>query len=113
MLVFLNIESNESKIINMDTAPETYGVFSDFYAETFISDQYLDDGVWISGDWIPWKYKLSFANNENNTTKTSDFRLSERKGATTWYGGNPKNKLVFNLPINQIDNLEQLTKEIE
>ena len=110
---FLNIESNESKIINMDTAPETYGVFSDFYAETFISDQYLDDGVWISGDWIPWKYKLSFANNENNTTKTSDFRLSERKGATTWYGGNPKNKLVFNLPINQIDNLEQLTKEIE
>ena len=82
-------------------------------AETFLNNMFSVDGTWVNGDWIPWKYKLSFANNENNTTKTSDFRLSERKGATTWYGGNPKNKLVFNLPINQIDNLEQLTKEIE
>ena len=46
-----------------------------------------------------------------NTTKEIKFHLSERKGATTWYGGDRLNGLIFNLPLNLIDEINTATTE--
>ena len=86
---------------------------SNFVAESFISQKFLNDGVWIAGDWIPWNYQLSFTTGDTNNTQTSDFKLSESKGATTWYGGDQSTNLIFNLPISIIDELDELFKSIE
>ena len=60
---------------------------------------------WIHGD------ELSFLNSEMNETKEIKFHLSERKGATTWYGGDPENGLIFKLPLNIIDKIYTATAD--
>ena len=46
--------------------------------ESFISQKFLDDGVWIAGDWIPWKYQMSLQP-ATQITQRYDLKLSERK----------------------------------
>ena len=48
-----------------------------------------------------------------NNTKEINFHLSERKGATTWYGGDPVNGLIFKLPLNLIDEINTATAETD
>jgi hypothetical protein len=112
-LNLFKIDSNESKTIKLENDTQPYNILSNFMAESFISNKFLNDGVWIDGDWIPWKYQISFTNGDTNKTEIYDFKLSERKGATTWYGGDRNTNLVFNLPINIIDDLNELAKGIE
>jgi len=107
------IDSNESRTIKLENDTQPYNILSNFMAESFISKEFIDDGVWIAGDWIPWNYQLSFTTGDTNNTQTYDFKLSERKGATTWYGGDQSTNLIFNLPINIIDDLDELFKSIE
>ena len=112
-LNLFKIDSNESKTIKLENDTESYNILSNFMAESFISNKFLNDGVWIDGDWIPWKYKISFTTGDTNNTEIYDFKLSERKGATKWYGGDRSTNLIFNLPINIIDDLNELAKGIE
>ena len=84
-----------------------------FSAETFIDSTFLKDGTWVGGDWIPWKYNLSFSNSDMNNSQRLDFQLSERKGATIWYGGDPNSKLIFKLPINTIDEIQKAASQVD
>ena len=102
-------DSNNSITIDSSKSNEENNTLLNFKAETFINCAFLDDGTWIEGDWIPWEYKLSFLNSEKNNTKQINFYLSERKGASTWYGGDPVNGLIFKLPLNLIDEIYTVT----
>ena len=109
---FVSIEKYDSNTsIKIDTSQSTKDDNSllNFRAETFINSYFLEDGTWIEGDWIPWEYNLSFRNSEDNNSNEKEFRLSERKGANTWYGGDPVNGLIFKLPLNLIDLLYSAT----
>jgi hypothetical protein len=77
---------------------------SSFRVEAYISDKFKNDGAWVEGDWVPWKYKLSFTGSSTDDAKY-DFFLSEKKGSTTWYCGSDKEDTTFNLPINIIEEL--------
>ena len=104
-------DSNTSVRIDTSKSSEDDNSLLNFKAETFINSDFLDDGTWIEGDWIPWEYELSFLNSEMNKTKAIKFHLSGRKGASTWYGGDPENGLIFNLPLNLIDKIYTATAE--
>ena len=104
-------DSNTSLRVDTSKSSEKDNSLLNFKAETFINSDFLDDGTWIEGDWIPWEYELSFLNSEMNKTKAIKFHLSERKGANTWYGGDPENGLIFKLPLNIIDKIYTATAE--
>ena len=60
---FITIEkydSNTSVRIDTSKSSEHDNSLLNFKAETFINSDFLDDGTWIEGDWIPWEYELSF-----------------------------------------------------
>ena len=103
----LKNDDNRSLSITRISNPSLLKVFENFSVEDYCESKYMNDGTWINGDWVPWKYKIYFLD-KNNTDLSYSFRLSERKGATTWYGGDPLTKLTFNLTIPTIDELEML-----
>ena len=107
------IDSNKTYKFESDTDLNTLEEISNFSAESFVNNSFKNDGIWFEGDWIPWKYDLIFSSEETNNSKDFQFRLSERKGANTWFGGDPLNGLIFKLPINNIDNLYELIKNVD
>ena len=109
---FVSIEKYDSNTsIKIDTSQSTKDDNSllNFRAETFINSYFLEDGTWIEWRLDSWEYNLSFRNSEGNNSNEKEFRLSERKGANTWYGGDPVNGLIFKLPLNLIDLLYSAT----
>ncbi len=78
--------------------------FNSFKAEKYLSNKFDKEGTWVEGNWFPWKYKISFKTN-SESVESSEFLLSERKGATSWYGGSEDQGVTFNLPIGVIDQL--------
>ena len=108
-----NFDSNTSYKIESDSDLNTLEGISNFSAESFVNNSFKNDGIWFEGDWIPWKYDLIFSSEESNNSKDFQFRLTERKGANTWFGGDPLNGLIFKLPINDIDNLYELIKNVD
>ena len=106
-------DSNASFTLETSKISKESPSLLNFRADTFINSTFLEDGTWIEGDWIPWKYTLSFSNIEINSTQSFEFQLSERKGATNWYGGDPTNGLIFKLPINTIDEVYRATSEVD
>ena len=75
-----------------------------FKVEKYISNKFKKDGAWVEGDWVPWKYRLTFVSSSEDESEY-DFYLSEKKGATTWYCGSEKEDTTFNLPISIIEYL--------
>ena len=83
-------------------------------ADKFINDSYSEDGSWINGDWVPWKYQLSFMTNDSRKDyKKHIISFSERKGANTWDAGCSKTQTVFNIPLAYIDEMERITSKVE
>ena len=72
-------DSNTSITIDSSKSNEENNSLLNFKAETFINSDFLDDGTWIEGDWIPWEYKLSFLNSEKTTPKKLIFILAKEK----------------------------------
>lgn len=99
-------EHNKTIELNKGLESSSFRILSTMQAHSFISNNFLEDGTWVEGDWVPWKYQLSYRNESNSNWVR--FKLSERKGATTWYGGDPVSELVFNLPIAIIEEISQL-----
>ena len=99
-------EHNKTIELNKGLENSSFRILSSIQAHSFISNNFLKDGTWVEGDWVPWKYQLSYRDDSNSSRVR--FKLSERKGATTWYGGDPVSELVFNLPISIIEEIAQL-----
>ncbi len=102
----ISTTDNQEVIYSSDRNSTELGnnFISSFKVETYISNKFKNDGAWVGGDWVPWKYKLRFTSSSTKDAK-HDFFLSEKKGATTWYCGSDKEGTTFNLPINIIEEL--------
>ena len=112
-IIISNNDSNSSLTFDLPRISKETQSLLNFSAETFIDSTFLKDGTWVGGDWIPWKYNLSFSNSDMNNSQRLDFQLSERKGATIWYGGDPNSKLIFKLPINTIDEIQKAASQVD
>lgn len=111
-ILLYNYDNNKSFSIDCN-GTNAIEPLNNLSAETFINNAFSVDGTWVNGDWIPWKYSLSFSEYDHEESSGIKFFLSDRKGAGTWYGGDPKNKLIFQFPINVIDSLSILTENVK
>ena len=101
---------SENKILHTfsyESDGEAYDRIKEFQADSFIELNYNDEGVWVEGDWLPWKYSICFESNEGNEIKSIIFNLTDRYGATKWFAGSEELGLVCNLPISVIDELSK------
>jgi hypothetical protein len=112
IIMLHNYDNNKSFSIECNRT-ETTEPLNNLSAETFLDNAFSEDGTWVNGDWIPWKYSLSFSEHDKKEFSGSKFLLSDRKGAGTWYGGDPKSELIFQFPINVIDSLSFLTENVK
>ena len=105
------IDGNDTQSLTLSESNQTFEVIRRFTASEFIQDRFNNEGAWVSGDWVPWKYKLTFEsqNNEENV----EFHLSKRTGATSWYGGSELLGLTFNLQIQVIDEMSKLIENLD
>lgn len=101
----------DEKIVLHDFARELDGESFDrvneFRAESFVELSFNDEGVWMEGDWLPWKYRLTFVNSEVFDRMETTFLLTKKTGAGRWLAGSAELGLVFNLPIQVIDELSK------
>ena len=81
-----------------------------FRAKSFIDSSFNDDGVWIEGDWLPWKYSIQFLSTDQHDSSSFVFELSERQGADKCYAGCEKLGVICSLPISIIDDLFNLIR---
>ena len=112
IIMLHNYDNNKSFSIECNRT-ETTEPLNNLSAETFLDNTFSEDGTWVNGDWIPWKYSLSFSEHDKKDFSGTKFLLSDRKGAGTWYGGDPKSELIFQFPINVIDSLSFLTENVK
>jgi hypothetical protein len=100
-------EKENLHIFSYEMDGEAYDRIMEFKADSFIELSYNDEGVWVEGDWLPWKYSVEFQNNAENSVNSILFNLTDRYGATKWFAGSPELGLVCNLPISVIDELSK------
>jgi hypothetical protein len=112
IIMLHNYDNNKSFSIECNRT-ETTEPLNNLSAETFLDNAFSEDGTWVNGDWIPWKYSLSFSEHDKKDFSGTKFLLSDRKGAGTWYGGDPKSELIFQFPINVIDSLSFFTENVK
>lgn len=105
------IDSNNTKSLTLSESNQTFEVIRKFTASEFIQGKFNNEGAWVSGDWVPWKYLLVFEN--PNEDEDIEFHLSEKTGATSWYGGSKLLGLTFNLQIQLIDEMSKLVKHFD
>lgn len=111
-ILFYNYDNNKSFSIDCN-GTNAIEPLNNLSAETFLNNMFSVDGTWVNGDWIPWKYSLLLSEYDQKDSSGIKFLLSDRKGAGTWYGGDPKSKLIFQFPINVIDSLSFLTENVK
>ena len=68
-----------------------------FKADSFIDLSYNNEGTWVGGDWLPWKYSLRFESFEVNQANSILFNLTDRVGGTKWFAGSEELGLVCQL----------------
>ena len=72
---------------------EAFDKLVNFKADYFVDLTYNQDGVWVEGDWLPWKYTVVFEPADTMDLDSPTFSLTERIGGTngmlarrTWGG---------------------------
>ena len=105
------IDGNNTKALTLSESNQSFEVIRKFSASEFIQDKFNNEGAWVSGDWVPWKYLLVFKH--LNGDEDIEFHLSEKTGATSWYGGSELLGLTFNLQIQLIDEMSKLVKNFD
>ena len=99
---------DDNKVISIftyESTGEAYERLLDFKAKSFVDLSYDDEGLWMDGDWLPWKYSLTFVTDETDGANALVFKLTDRIGGTKWFAGSSELGMVCNLPISVIDEL--------
>jgi hypothetical protein len=91
--------------LTYETKGETFERFLGFQADYFVDLSYNQEGIWVEGDWLPWVYSICFQSSESKDSTPIEFNLTDRIGGTKWYAGSEELGMVFNLPIQIIDEL--------
>lgn len=103
--------NSQEKVVSLEEGDTSFQALSNFNAEEFIHEGFNKEGAWVEGDWVPWKYSISFVDDSGDIKNR--FFISERKGATSWFGGSEDFGLTFKLPINIIDELSEVIKKFK
>ena len=87
------IDQNKSVIFS-DTNSTNFLIFnSKFRVKEYLNDPFQTSGVWNSGDWNPWEFKIDLID-ETNSSKL-ELLLSEKKDSGEWFGGIPDQNQTF------------------
>lgn len=98
-------DEKELSTFTQESMGEAYERLLGFKADSFIDLSYNNEGIWVDGDWLPWRYSLHFETLDVNGANSVVFHLTDRVGGTKWFAGSEELGLVCNLPISIIDEL--------
>ena len=79
------IDQNRSIIFSDTNLTKTLSLDSKFSVKEYLNDPFQSSGIWNSGDWNPWEFKLDFIDDSNSTKHI--LHLSEKKDSGVWFGG--------------------------
>ena len=66
---------------------------SKFRVKEYLNDPFQTSGVWNSGDWNPWEFKIDLIDDTNSSN--FELLLSEKKDSGEWFGGIPDQNQTF------------------
>ena len=106
---FTYIDQNRSVIFSDSNSTNNLLFNSKLRVKEYLNDPFQTSGVWNSGDWNPWEFKIELVNESNSTN--FELLLSDKKDSGEWFGGIPDVNQTFILD-EKVSNLIQ-TKFID
>lgn len=103
------IDQNRSVIFSDSNSTNNLLFNSKFRVKEYLNDPFQTSGVWNSGDWNPWEFKIDLIDETNSTN--FELLLSDKKDSGEWFGGIPDQNQTFILD-EKVSNLIQ-TKFID
>ena len=103
------IDQNRSVIFSDSNSTNNLLFNSKFRVKEYLNDPFQTSGVWNSGDWNPWEFKIDLIDETNSTN--FELLLSGKKDSGEWFGGIPDQNQTFILD-EKVSNLIQ-TKFID
>ena len=91
--ITLQRDSNQTIIHSSKNNQNINEIKTEFIVKKYLDNPYEETGVWVSGDWIPWKYKINFRDTNEDLHLT--LSLSSLKDSNTWIAGNADNNHTF------------------
>ncbi len=91
--ISLQSDSNQTIIHSSKNNKDNNEIKTEFIVKKYLDTPYEETGVWVSGDWIPWKYKINFR--DSNEDLHLALSLSSLKDSNTWIAGNADNNHTF------------------
>ena len=112
-LTIFDLDLNRSiQKTNNNSKSKIIDHFTKLRVQSFLNDQGKEDGTWNNGDWVPWRYKLIFNHDNNNSTSRSlSILTSDILKTNELIGKFQENNVTFNLPVKSINQLLLLKKE--
>ena len=103
------IDQNRSVMFSDSNSTKSLLFNSKFRVKEYLNDPFQTSGVWNSGDWNPWEFKIDLIDETNSTN--FELLLSDKKDSGEWFGGIPDQNQTFILD-ERVSNLIQ-TKFID
>ena len=112
-LTIVDIESNNTIHKSIDDSNDTIiAHFKDLQVHSFLNDNGKIDGTWNNGDWVPWRFNLTFNHdNDISTNNTFSILVSDVLKTNEMIGKFDDNNVTFKFPIKSINQLLLLKKE--
>ena len=98
------IDQNRSVIFSDSNSTNNLLFNSKFRVKEYLNDPFQTSGVWNSGDWNPWEFKIDLIDETNSTN--FELLLSGKKDSGEWFGGIPDQNQTFILD-EKVSNLIQ------
>ena len=112
-LTIVDIESNNTIHKSIDDSNDTIiAHFKDLQVHSFLNNNGKIDGTWSNGDWVPWRFNLTFNHdNDISTNNTFSILVSDVLKTNEMIGKFDDNNVTFKFPIKSINQLLLLKKE--
>ena len=98
------IDQNRSVMFPDSNSTNNLLFNSKFRVKEYLNDPFQTSGVWNSGDWNPWEFKIDLIDETNSSN--FELLLSEKKDSGEWFGGIPDQNQTFILD-EKVSNLIQ------
>ena len=114
-VTIFDLESNKSIIsLKEEFQNSIINEFQNFKVQSFLNNKSKSDGTWNEGDWVPWRYKFKFNNNDNLVNNSHLIILtSEILGGNKLLGKFTDNNLTFNVSENLIKQIRLIKDGIK
>ncbi len=98
------IDQNNSIIFADSNSSKEFLLNSKFHIKEYLNDSFQTSGVWNSGDWNPWQFKINLLDETNSSQL--ELHLCEKKDSGEWFGGIQDQNQTFILD-EKVSNLLQ------